>query len=624
MNRQGIVAISLVVLALIPSFALAADARVPPKIALRAEPFDLTQVRLLDGPFQHAQELDRQYLLSLDPQRFLHDFRINAGIPSSAQPLGGWEDPKCEVRGHFVGHYLSACALMYASTGDERLKQKAATIVAGLAECQAKLGSGYLSAFPETFIDRAEAVKHVWAPYYTLHKIFAGLQDVYVYCGNQQALEVCKKFGDWVVARNGKLSDAQMQAMMSDEHGGMNETLANLYGLTGEAKYLAIARRFNHMKVIGPASKREDRLTGLHANTQIPKFVGTARQYELTGEEWFQTASTFFWDEVANQRSYVIGGHSYDEHFTPKEKLSQALGPLTCETCNTYNMLKLTRHLFCWDPQPRYADFYERALYNHILCSQHPETGMMCYFLPLGAGSNKKYNGPLDAFWCCTGTGIENHAKYGDSIYFHDGQKTLFVNLFIASQLDWRDRGLKVRQETAYPDKPASKITFTCEKPTELAVSIRCPWWATEKFEIRVNGGEQTVVSKPGSYATISRTWSSGDRVEVAMPFTLRSEGFHDNPRRVAVMHGPLVLAAQVAPGKPFPVIVAEENQMLSSLQAVEGKPSTFTGLASVFRSPGDNQGVTLEPLYKIHGDRHYVVYFDCFTPAQWQAKKAK
>ena len=223
----------------------------PPKIALKAEPFALTQVRLLDGPFKHAQELDHQYLLSLDPDRLLHTFRINAGIPSSAKPLGGWEEPKCELRGHFVGHYLSACALMYASTGDERLKQKAAAVVAGLAECQAKLGSGYLSAYPESFIDRVEALKPVWAPYYTLHKIFAGLQDVYVYCGNQQALDVCKRFADWVIARNGKLSDEQMQAMLGNEHGGMNETLANLYGLTGDAKYLAIARRFNHRRSSG-------------------------------------------------------------------------------------------------------------------------------------------------------------------------------------------------------------------------------------------------------------------------------------------------------------------------------------------------------------------------------------
>ena len=623
MNSRHNLLTLIVLLSCIYSTASAADAPVRPKIVFQAEPFALTQVRLLDGPFKHAQELDHQYLLSLDPDRLLHTFRINAGIPTTAQPLGGWEDPKCELRGHFVGHYLSACGLMYASTGDERLKQKAAAVVAGLAECQAKLGNGYLSAYPESFLDRVETLKPVWAPYYTLHKVYAGLQNVYVYCGNQQALEVCKRFADWVIARNGKLTDAQMQAMLGNEHGGMNETLANLYGLTGDARYLAIARRFNHMQVIGPASKRQDRLTGLHANTQIPKFIGTARQYELTGEEWFKTASTFFWDTVVNERSYVIGGHSDGEHFSPKEKLSEALGPDTTETCNTYNMLKLTRHLFCWDPQPQYADYYERALYNHILCSQHPETGMMCYYLPLRSGSNKNYNGPLDSFWCCTGTGVENHAKYGESIYFHK-QCDLYVNLFIASELDWKAKGVKVRQETKYPDEPWTRLVFTSDQPHQFGLHVRHPWWATEKFEICVNGEKQAVESKPGSYAVLSRDWKSGDTLDVSMPFTLRTEGFRDNPRRFAFMHGPLVLAAQVAPGRPFPVIVADEKQLLASLQPVAGKPSTFTGPASIFRVPGDNKGVTLEPLYKIHGDRHYVVYFDWFTPAQWQAREAE
>ena len=628
MNRQKAIALSIAVSLVVSIRAAAADAPGAPKIGFQAQPFELTAVRLLDGPFKHAQELDRQYLLSLDPERLLHVFRVNAGIPSSAQPLGGWEAPNCELRGHFVGHYLSACGLMYASTGDERLKEKAAAVVAGLAMCQDKLKSGYLSAYPESFIDRVEAVKPVWAPYYTLHKIYAGLQDVYVYCGNQQALDVCKRFADWVIARNARLTDEQMQAMLGNEHGGMNETLANLYGLTGDAKYLAIARRFNHMKVLGPAAKREDRLTGLHANTQIPKFIGAARQYELTGDEWSKTASIFFWETVVKERSYVIGGHSDGEHFSPKEKLSQAFGPSTTETCNTYNMLKLTRHLFCWDPQPQYADYYERALYNHILCSQHPETGMMCYYLPLRAGSQKTYNGPLDSFWCCTGTGVENHAKYGESIYFHDGDKTLFVNLFIASELDWKAKGLKLRQETEYPDKPATRIHITCEKPTALAVSIRRPWWATKDFDLRVNGAKQALASGAplgsGSYATLSRTWADGDVIDISMPLVLHTEGFRDNPRRFAFLNGPVVLAAEVAPGKPLPAIVAEEGKVLASLRPVEGKPSTFTGPGNVFRVPGDNRGVTLEPLYKIHGERHYEVYFDSFTPAQWQVRESQ
>jgi DUF1680 family protein len=606
--------------------------KVENKIPHKCYAFDLRDVRLLDGPFKHAMELDRQYLLSLDVDRLLHNFRVNAGEPSSAHPFGGWEEPKCELRGHFVGHYLSACAMMFASTGDEQLKGKGNAVVAGLAECQAKIGNGYLSAYPEEFFDRVEKQQRVWAPYYTLHKIYAGLLDMYVYCDNQQALEVCRKFADWVIARNARLTDDQMQKMLGNEHGGMNEVLANLYGLTGEEKYLKIAQRFNHQAVLEPLSRREDKLTGLHANTQFPKVIGAARQYELTADTTLNTIAIYFWNVVTKERSYIIGGNSDGEMFSPKERLSQALGPNTTETCNTYNMLKLTRHLFCWDPQPEYADYYERALYNHILASQNPRTGMMCYYVPLRSGSQKNYCDQDNSFWCCTGTGVENHAKYGDSIYFHDGQSNLYLNLFIASEINWKDKGIKIRQETKYPQEDSTHIVVTCEKPVELNLNIRHPYWAVGGIQVTINGNplgdalrqKESSASKPGSYLTLSRVWKSGDTVDVAMPMTLRIEAFRDNPRRFAFMHGPLVLCAEVDTRKQLPVIVAEENQILSSLKPVAGKPSTFTGSPQVFRIPGEKEGdtVTLEPFYTMHGKRNYIVYWDALTPTQWQAKE--
>jgi DUF1680 family protein len=604
----------------------AADA-VAPKAALKAapvvEPFAMTDVRLLPGPFRHAMELDKKYLLSLDPDRLLHAFRVNAGLPSKAAPLGGWEEPKSEVRGHFPGHYLSACALMYAGTGDARLKDRANYMVAELAKCQAALRSGYLSAYPETFMDRVEAGKPVWAPWYTLHKIHAGLLDVYVHCGNPQALEAAKKFGDWVVARHSRLSDDQMQNMLGNEHGGINESMANLYALTGDEKYLGASLRLNHMAVLGPASKRQDRLTGLHANTQIPKFIGAARQYELTASDWLKTASDFFWNTVVYERSYVIGGHSDGEAFTPKEKFSEAFGPSTTETCNTYNMLKLTRHQFTRDPKAEYADYYERALYNHILCSQNPESGMMCYYVPLRAGSQKVYSTPLDSFWCCVGTGVENHAKYGDSIYFHKDHQTLYVNLFIASELDWKAKGVKLRQETKYPDEPSTRLAFTCDKPVEMDLCVRHPYWAVRGIAVAINGEKQPVDSKPGSYATISRTWRTGDVVEVNMPFTLRTEGFRDNPNRLACLYGPIVLAAQIDGKKPAPAIVADKARAIGSLAAVAGKSMTFVAPASVFRIPGERScDVTFEPFFRLHGNRSYAVYWDLFTPEQWKGKE--
>ncbi|MFO1497528.1 MAG: glycoside hydrolase family 127 protein [Verrucomicrobiota bacterium] len=603
----------------------AAAAGVPPVVPPKVVPFDLTEVRLLEGPFQHAMEMDQRYLLSLDTDRLLHNFRINAGLPSSAEPLGGWEKPDCELRGHFVGHYLSACALMYASTGDELLKKKGDAVVAGLAECQQKLGTGYLSAFPETYFDRVEAQKQVWAPYYTLHKLYAGLLDMAVYVQNRQTLEVCKRFADWVIARNAKLSDEQMQMMLGNEHGGMNEALANLYALTGQEKYLKIAQRFNHMAVLGPASRREDKLTGLHANTQIPKFIGTARQYELTGQDWLKTASQFFWETVVNERSYVIGGHSDGEAFTPKETLSQALGPNTTETCNTYNMLKLTQHLFEWEPNARYADYYERALYNHILASQNPADGMTCYYVPLRSGSRKQYSTPTGAFWCCTGTGIENHAKYGEDIYFHNAGKDLYLNLFIASELHWKEKGLKLRQETRFPEEGASKLLFSCGAPVELTLHLRHPHWAVAGFEVRVNGRKQWLVSQPGEYAILTRTWQTGDVVELSMPFSLRTESFRDNPRRFAVLNGPLVLSAEIDSTKPVPAVVGSPAQFVASLKPLADKSNTFVGADPAVRIAADPAPakVTLEPFYQMQGDRHYVVYWDSLTDAEWQTRDA-
>ena len=605
-----------------PGSATAA-AEVQPKVPLKAEPFALTQVRLLDGPFQHAMELDRKYLLSLDPDRLLHNFRVNAGLPSTAKPLGGWEEPKCELRGHSLGHYLSACALMYASTGDAKLKQQGDYLVAELAKCQAKFPSGYLSAYPEEFIERVETGKRVWAPWYTLHKIYQGLLDMYVLCDNARALEVLKKACAWIQSRTDKLDDARMENMLRNEHGGMNDVLAELYAVTGEEKYLKLSQRFNHHAVLDPLSRREDKLTGLHANTQFPKILGAGRQYELTGERSLQTIATFFWDVVTRERSYVIGGNSDYEAFSPKEELSKHVGPSTTETCNTYNMLKITRRLFGWDPRAEYADYYERALLNHVLCSQNPETGMVCYYVPLKTGSTKRFSGPNDSFWCCVGTGMESHAKYGDSIYFHDGRQTLYVNLFIASELSWAERGLKLRQETRFPREDTTRLTLACEKPVELTLKLRHPYWAVSGIEIAVNGQKQAIESKPGSFVSLARQWTSGDTVEMKMPMTLRTEAFRDNPRKLAVLYGPMVLCAPLEPGKPFPAIVGEVSDVVPAIKQLEGRPLAFTCSSPPFKTLGSEAagGLTLVPFYREY-QRPYLVYWDVLSQSQWQARQ--
>ncbi len=591
----------------------------------KASAFSLKDVRILGGPFKHAMDLDHQYLLSLDPDRLLHNFRVNAGLPSSAKPLGGWEAPDSEVRGHFVGHYLSACAQMYAATGDEKLKANATYVITELAKCQKALGNGYLSAFPETFIDRVETLKPVWAPWYTVHKILAGLIDNYSLCDNKQALDMAIRMGDWAKHRMDKLSDDQMQRMLENEQGGINEGLANLYAITGKKEYLALSERFNHHAVIDPLARREDALDGLHANTQIPKIIGAARQYELTGDPKLQTTASFFWDVVTRDRSYVIGGNSDGEHFSPKAHLSAYLSPTTTETCNTYNMLKLTHHLFTWDPKAHYADYYERALFNHILASQDPDDGMMCYYVPLHSGSRKQYSTPNDSFWCCTGTGVENHARYGDSIYYHEGGQGLYVNLFIDSKLDWKSRGITVRQETRFPEEGLSHLAFTCARPTRMAVHIRRPAWATSEFHVLVNGKEDMAAVSPSSYAVISRTWKTGDRVEIRMPMGLHTEAFKDNANRLAFLYGPIVLSAEWNGGAQLPVIVSAGHDVQDGVTPVQNKTLTFTGEPGVFKAVGEPSGekLTFKPFYATY-KTSYVVYWDVFTPEQWEVKQAQ
>ena len=610
------------------------------KVALQAVPFPLADVRLLDGPFKQAQRLDAEYLLSLEPDRLLHTFRVNAGLPSSAAPLGGWEAPDVELRGHTVGHYLSALALMWAATGDARFKSRADQMVADLAAIQDALAkrfhAGYLSAFPEEFFDRVDARQKVWAPYYTIHKIMAGLLDVHQLCDNRQALEVVTKMAGWVAFRVARLTDDQMQASLGTEFGGMNEVLANLYAATGNAEYLRIARKFEHNAIFDPLLRRDDPLNGLHANTQFPKIIGAAREYELTGEPRYRDIATFFWDRVVHHRTFVTGGNSDGEAFFPEEEFSKHLGPSSAETCNTYNMLKLTRHIFEWLPSAEAMDYYERGLFNHILPSQDPETGMVIYYCPLRPGAWKSYATPNDSFWCCVGTGMENHTKYGDTIYFH-GDRSLLVNLFIPSELTWKDQGLVVRQETRFPEEEATHLTVTAARPTRLAVSIRYPSWATSGMTLTVNGRAQPVSASRGSYVTIDREWKTGDRIDVRLPMMLRTEALPDNPKMIAVMYGPLVLAGDLGrdgldairrygPSAPpvgrvktpvVPAFVGDVAAITKTIVPDPAHPLQFktAGLAQ----PHD---VTLMPFYRIV-DQRYTVYWNVYSPEEWQARGA-
>ena len=611
----------------------AANARVPDRIRREARAFDLTNVRLLDGPFKKAMLLDANYLLRLEPDRLLSWFRKEAGLKPKGEVYGGWE--KQGVAGHSLGHYLSACAMMFAATGEARFRQRVNYVVNELELCQRAGGNGYVAAIPDgKRIFREIAVGDIrsqgfdlnggWVPWYTLHKLFAGLLDVNKYCGNGKALTVAVRLADWANTTLANLTEEQFQRMLACEHGGMNESLAELYARTGNEKYLRLSRRFHHKAVLEPLAGREDRLQGLHANTQIPKLIGLARRYELTEDVADRTAVEFFWDRVVHHHSYVTGGNSEAEHFGPPDRLSDRLTENTTETCNTHNMLKLTRHLFQWHASAEYADYYERALYNHILASQNPDDGMVCYFVPLKAGAQKTYSTPFNSFTCCLGTGMENHTKYGDSIYFHSND-ALWVNLFIASELNWREKGLYLTQETRYPEADTIRFTFKTMKPVTLAVRLRYPGWATQGLSVWINDRPKLVNGKPGSFVEIRRTWKTGDRISLKIPLSLRLEGMPDNPQRVAILYGPTVLAGELGSAEETgvknptlaPALITENKPVAEWITTVTGEPSTFETLG--VGKPGD---VKLYPFYRMH-NRRYAVYWDQFTAQQWVVREA-
>lgn len=576
------------------------------------QPFDLEQVRLLDGPCKDAQEANRRYLHSLENDRLLYSFRVNAGLPAPGQPLGGWESPTIEVRGHFAGHYLSACALMYASTGDTHIKAKADTLVAELAKCQKALGGEYLSAFPESFWDRLETMQKVpWAAYYTIHKIMAGLYDMYDLCGNKQALDVLKGMAAYFGTRMDKLSVYQIDKILTVEYGGMSEVLHNLYSVTGNPDHLRLAHTFDSAAFLGPLALEHDNLSHIHGNTHIPIVIGAARHYELTGDERYRKAATYFWDRVIDTRTYAAGGTTVAEHWPEPNQLAGTLSNNNQECCKTHNMLKLTRYLFRWTGDLQYADYYERAYFNGILGTQEPETGMLMYYVPLATGSNKVFGTATDTFWCCYGTGVESFAKLGDSIYFHD-DRAVYVNLFVSSTLDWTEKGIRLYQITRFPEEDSTALTIHCGRPVKLAIRIHVPYWATQGVEAKVNGKAVGMSTKAGSFASVERTWKDGDKLEIRMPMTFHAAPMPDDPELMAIMYGPLVLAGLTEQNDCF--FLGDPENIGSWMKPVEGKPLTF-------RTVGQPTDLTFMPLNRIVRER-YGVYWVVTQPSSSRHKQ--
>ena len=517
---------------------------------MKVKSFDLKDVRLLPSRFRENMMRDSMWMASIEVNRLLHSFRTNAGVFAgreggymTVKKLGGWESLDCELRGHTTGHLLSAYGLMYAATGSEQFKQKGDSLVNGLAEVQTALGNGYLSAYPEELINRNIRGTSVWAPWYTLHKLFSGLIDQYLYSDNQKALEVVIRMADWAYHKLKPLDETTRQKMIRNEFGGVNESFYNLYAITGDERHRWLAQFFYHNEVIDPLKELRDDLGTKHTNTFIPKVIAEARNYELTEDENSRKLSDFFWHTMIDHHTFAPGCSSDKEHYFDPARFSKHVSGYTGETCCTYNMLKLSRHLFCWTADAAIADYYERALYNHILGQQDPQTGMVTYFLPLLSGSHKVYSTKENSFWCCVGSGFENHAKYGEAIYYHN-DKGIYVNLFIPSVVNWREKGLTLRQETDFPAEETTVLTIRAQNPVETTVYLRYPSWS-KGVKVFVNGKKIAVKQKPGSYIAITRLWKDGDRITADYPMCLRVETTPDNPQKGALVYGPVVLAGK-------------------------------------------------------------------------------
>lgn len=597
--------------------------KVKPAVVLKVRPFALDRVRLLDGPFKKAQDADHAYLLTLDPHRLLNGFYKNAGIEPKGEAYGGWE--RMDISGHSLGHYLTACSQMYAATGDVRMRDKVLVIVGELKRCQGK--DGMLAGFPEAARVWSELSKGevrsqafnlngIWVPWYNQHKLLDGLIAAYLYCDSADALLVARGVADHADIVTRGLTPELWQRMLGTEHGGMNEVLANLYAFTGEQKYLDLARKFHHSRVLDPLEKGERKLAGLHGNTQVPKAIGTARVFEVSGEKRFGDISTNFWKEVVEDHTYASGGNTMGEYFGPPGQLSARIGSNTTETCNTYNMLKLTQHLMCWSPSVALGDYYERALWNHILASVNPEQYGVTYFLPLGMGVRKQFSSPLNDFTCCHGSGMENHGKYGGAIYYEDGD-TLYIDQFVSSELDWKEMGVKVRVESGLPESNRITVGVISGTPKYLTLAVRVPSWS-DRATWRLNNGMQARTATAGEYLKLNMNWQTGIECEIDLAMSIRTQAMPDDSKRVSYFYGPFLLAGlwsdEVAASGLNPVFV-DRGSIVPPLIGKLDAPET------AFRAGGTEPAhIDFVPFFRVRDER-YSIYFDVLSPKEWSSR---
>lgn len=614
-------------------FPLEAAASTPGRVAA----IPLQAVRLKPSLFLDSLATNRRYLFELEPDRLLHNFLQYAGLPPKGAVYGGWEGDT--IAGHTLGHYLSALALLHAQTGDAQAKQRIDYIVSELARAQAQDKDGYVGGFTrkdeQGRIDGGKIVfeevrrgiikgsafnlNGSWSPLYSEHKLFAGLLDAHALAGSRQALEVLEKVAGYFAGVFDALDHTQLQQLLDSEFGGFNESYIELGARTGNPRWIAIGKRLRHEKVVDPAIAGKDDLPHRHANTQVPKFIGEARQFEVAGDVDAAAAARFFWETVVTHYSYVIGGNADREYFQQPDTISSFLTEQTCEHCNSYNMLKLTRHLYQWTPQARYFDYYERTLHNHTMAAQHAETGMFAYMMPMITGGERAFSDKFDSFWCCVGTGLEAHAQFGDSIYWHD-ERSLYVNLYISSMLDWKEGGIALQLDSGVPDN--GKVRLQIDRADAAApkrLLLRVPAWSEGRFKLRVNGHEQRAKAEQG-YLVLARTWKAGDVVDVEFDMPLRLEHAAGDENSIVVMRGPLALAADLGPvseayDQPDPALVADA----SPLSGFAPLPQPGRFLTSTTRP----QGLTFVPFFAQY-ERRSALYFKRMDAGQWTQEAAR
>ena len=614
------------------------------------EPFAVSRVRLTDSEFKHAQSMDMCYLLGLNANRLLAPYLKEAGLAPKAENYTNWENTGLD--GHIGGHYLSALAYMYAATGDMQIKERLDYTLGELKRCQDAVGTGYLSGVPNGRVVWQEikegnirasgfGLNDRWVPLYNIHKIYAGLRDAYLQAGSQEAKQMLIGLTDWMLDLVSDLTDEQIEDMLRSEHGGLNETFADVAAITGDKRYLRLARQFSHQSLLQPLLSGQDCLTGMHANTQIPKVIGFKRIADIDNDKDWDKAVAYFWEKVVSERSITIGGNSVREHFHPSDDFSSMLsseqGP---ESCNTYNMLRLTKMLYESSGNVAYLDYYERALYNHILSTINPVQGGFVYFTPMRAGHYRVYSQPQTSFWCCVGSGIENHARYGEMIYSHR-DKNLYVNLFIPSTLDWSEQNVKIEQQNHFPDVAETTLTVTPNQSAEFTLHLRCPeWTSADKIQITVNETPVAVDIADG-YVVLKRKWAKGDHVRMQMPMSLRAETTPDGAPHYSILYGPIVLAAKIGvqeqtglfaddsrgghiasgrqlPINQMPVIVGDKETILEHIKMKSQNPMSFT-LQGV--SPSQYEGLELVPFYRLHECR-YMVYFPLVSQSELQHRQ--